>query len=163
MCKGIPLKCILAPSFAISVAFPVSPLTFMSKDSWPLQSGWLVACVIRALIVLCLIYLPQVVESWRVPGGDSSTATINKIQKPPQSYFWETWLIHCRREAWSKIIFMWCVLSRDGEAGVPEFFSRFAVCPVLRLLGKKKNISVNLFLLSLSILLFSPVYPLKRA
>lgn len=145
VCKGIPLKCILAPSFAIWVAFPVSPLTFMSKDSWPLQSEWLVACVIRALIVLCLIYLPRVVESSRVPGGDSTTATTNKIQKPHRSCFWEAWLLHYRREAWSKIIFMWWVLSRDGEAGVSKVLQQTCCMPSAQTLGEKNQTLLTYF------------------
>ena len=75
----------------------------MNKDSWPLQSEWLDACVIRELVVVCLIYLPQVVESHRVPGGDLNTATISKIQNLTTS------LQQRDLELW------WCALSGDGE------------------------------------------------
>lgn len=59
---------------------------------------------------------------------------------------------------------MWCALSGDGEAGVFRELSSSADLLYVQCANsyKRAHLSVNLFFLSLSILLFPPVFPLKR-
>lgn len=72
-----------------------------------------------------------------MPGGDLNTGTINKIQNHTKVIFE---LIHCRSEAWSKIVFMWCALSADGEAGVLGELNTSAVHLVHKLLQKSTSL-----------------------
>lgn len=132
----------------------------MNKDSWPLQSEWLDAYVIRELIVIYLIYLPQVVKSCWVPSGDLNTTIINKIWNHTKVIFKRPGWFTAGREAWSKIVFMWCVLPGEGEAGVLGELNSSVDLLHGQCTNSYKGAHLNLFFLS--ILLFPPVFPLKR-
>lgn len=134
----------------------------MNKYSWPLQTEWLDACVIRELIVVRLIYLPQVVESYWVPGGDLNTATTNKIQNHTKVIFERpSWFTAGERLGENNIYVVYTLWGwRSRSVRGAKFFSGFAVCPVRKLLQKSTSLCYPVLFIFVHSTL-SSVFPLK--